>query len=109
MDDGCEKLYLLQHSLGEFLASLSLRLLQADLLQPLSHALGQSSVVDSLQTSHVGKESADPHFSVDAALFRQVSNAILRIERRSSAENRDFARIRKQDGHDHADRSRLTC
>ena len=56
-----------------------------------------------LQLRHVAQKGADLHLAVDAALFRQVPDAVLRLERRPPAQDRQLAGIREQDRHDHAD------
>ena len=49
---------------------------------------GSSRVADALEPAEVGEKRADPHLPVDAALLRQIADAVLGVERRRVAEHR---------------------
>ena len=68
---------------------------------------GSSRVADTLEPAQIGEKRADAHLAVDAALFRQIADSVLGVERGGAAEHRQAARVRKDDRHHHPDRRRL--
>ena len=102
-----DELHALQHALRQVLAALPLDAVEAEPRQQACGARRRLVLGDALQLRDVGEEVADAHLPVDAALFRQVADAILGLERRRAAEHRQLAGVREEDRHDHADAGRL--
>ena len=103
VDDGGDELHALQHALREILAALPHGLGKPDAIEETLVRAPQHPRRQPLQLPHVGEEGADPHLAVDAALFRQVADAILGLERRWPAKHRQLSGVRKENRHDHAD------
>src|SRR5690606_20888714 len=103
-----DELRLLQHAFRKLLAALALDAFEADALEAAADPLREPGAAHALQPRDVGDELADPHLAVHAALFRQVADPVLRVERGGAPEHGHAARIREEDRHDHPDRRRLT-
>ena len=96
-------LHLLQHPLRQFFAPLPFGAGKTDAFERALNPLGQIGAVQTLQTTHERQERAHPHLSIHAALFRQVADPILCLQRRPVSEHRQLAGIREEDRHDHPD------
>jgi hypothetical protein len=95
------------HALRQLLALLVLHVGEVEPLEPCGRAR-RREIAHTFQLSHIGEERAHPHFSIHAALFRQIADAVFRFDRGRSAQHRQLAAIRKQDRHDHAERRRFS-
>ena len=77
MNHRSDELNLLLHSLREFLCALVLPILQFQFAKPFIDALVRLFAADGLQLGKEAQLLADFHFLVQAALFLQVTDAVL--------------------------------
>ena len=107
VDDGRNELDAVEHPLRQLLTLLLLDVDEPDARQQLLRARQRLVRGHALELRDVGEEVANAHPAVDAALFRQVADAILGLERRRVTEHRQLPRIGEEDRHDHPDARRL--
>src|SRR5690606_127939 len=111
VDDGCDELNFLGHALGELLY-FGVRVgAQAEAIQPRPRPLSRLLAGQPLDGTQEDQDVHDARFLIQPALFRQVADALLRHAPRlgdAVQMERDAARVRGGDAHDHAQGRRLT-
>ena len=102
-DDGGDELDLLRHALGERLDFLVGPLGEPHFGEPLPNLPGGVRALHALECGVIGKDAADGHLLVEAALFGQVADAVVSRARAALAEHFHLAGVRVEDVQDGAD------
>ena len=107
VQNGGHELHLLRHPLGQLVAALPIDAGQADALEGGGDPRLEIGAAEALQAPHVAQERPHPHLPVETALLGQVANPVLRLECRRVVQDGDRAGVRKENRHQHPDRSGL--